>query len=286
MKSTVDIRAKPEAVTGELSPRTNAMIFEVAAIIPTIVRSQLLRSVRSVFEQDFQGTIQIMLGIDHAVGNREIIDLLLTECPENRKITVVDLGYSTSATRGGFYSAVSGGALRTVLSYAANSRYLAYLDDDNWWAPNHISSLRQAIDGVDWAFSLRWYVDPTSQKPLFIDEWESVGPDNGMYADLYHGFVDTNCLMIDKRKCHWDLPAWCIALNKDGSGDDRVIYERLRRDRSYAATGKATAFYVIQSGNSDDIRVLGETRKDKTPPPQYQPSMKAAAVKPRTPNNG
>lgn len=262
------------------------MIHEAAAIIPTILRSQLRRAVRSVFEQDLKGSIQIMLGIDHGEGSREIVEELKAECPANRSITVMDLGYSTSSFRGGFYRNWSGGAMRTMLSYAANSRYLAYLDDDNWWAPNHVSSLLTAIKGADWAYSYRWYVDPATQKPLFIDQWESVGPDKGVSAATRKGFVDTNCLMIDKQACHWDLPAWCIADNEKGAGVDRTIFDRLRSQRKPASTGQATAFYVFRAADTKLILKMGEHKTDMTPPPRQQPSMAPKASAARNTDGG
>ena len=161
------------------------MIYDAAAIIPTIIRPELRRAVRSIFQQDFPGTIQIMVGVDKANGPTDMLDELRAECPDRMTLTVLDLGYSTSARNSGFYGNWSGGALRTLLSFAANSRYLAYLDDDNWWGPTHIADLRKAIEGFDWAYSYRWYVDPVTQKPLFPDEWESVGPGKGMYKQRF-----------------------------------------------------------------------------------------------------
>jgi len=63
-----------------------------------------------------------------------------------------------------------------VLSYAANSRRIAYLDDDNWWAPHHISDLLDVIEGFDWAFTYRWFVDPGTQEVICADDFESVAP--------------------------------------------------------------------------------------------------------------
>jgi len=47
-----------------------------------------------------------------------------------------------------------------MLVYAANSRYVGYLDDDNWIHEGYLARLRAAIEGRDWAYTLRWYVDP------------------------------------------------------------------------------------------------------------------------------
>jgi hypothetical protein len=240
------------------------VIFDAAVVIPTTLTPVLARAVRSVYAQDFAGSVQIMIGIDVDRGARGLLDELRRECPPRIALSVVDLGYSTSARHGGFYRNWSGGALRTILSYAANSRYLAYLDDDNWWAPAHLSGLLAAIRGVDWAFSYRWYVDPESGAPMCIDEWESVGPGRGMYNERYGGFVDTNCLMLDKEKCHWVLPAWCIAGNSKGAGIDRVVFRELNARHSWACTGEATAYYVIRREDVTHIRRLMSGARDRS----------------------
>jgi glycosyltransferase involved in cell wall biosynthesis len=247
------------------------VLFDAAVVIPSVLRASLRRAVRSIYAQEFAGTVQILVGVDDAGAPRTIIDELAAECPQGMDLRVLDLGYSTSSFRGGAYPNWSGGGLRTILSYAANSRYLAYLDDDNWWAPTHLADLRAAIEGFDWAFSKRWYVDPETLTPLCIDEWESAGPGKGYYARRFGGFVDANCLMLDKQACHWVLPAWCVPSNADkGSGVDRTIFVRLKARHSVAWTGNATAFYIFRDGYQRRlIERFVAMRTDFTPPPEF-----------------
>ena len=67
-----------------------------------------------------------------------------------------------SQRNGGLYPSHYGGALKTILSYAANARHVTYLDDDNWYAPDHVATMLAAISGNAWAFSLRQFVDADS----------------------------------------------------------------------------------------------------------------------------
>ena len=90
---------------------------DVAVIMPTIIRSTMKEALQSVFRQ--------------------------AHCCVN----VIYPGYSTSVRHGGLHPAYDGGVLRCVLTYLANSRYVAYLDDDNWWADNHLSSMLAAKPG-------------------------------------------------------------------------------------------------------------------------------------------
>jgi hypothetical protein len=219
------------------------------------------------------------VGIDVVKGERAILDELRAECPERMALTVVDLGYSTSTRNGGYYPIWGGGALRTIMSYAANSRYLAYLDDDNWWAPNHLSSLRAVMDGHDWAFSYRWFVDPDTQEPLCPDRWESLGPGRGIYAKRYNGLVDTNCYMIDKLKCHWALPAWSIPhvhsnlTERRGGAEDRSVFEVLHKKFKWACTEQATAYYVMvkDSGPHKDLMRMIRENNNRVPAAFLEP---------------
>ncbi|MDR3555780.1 MAG: tetratricopeptide repeat protein [Syntrophobacteraceae bacterium] len=219
---------------------------DVAVVIQTVLRPTLLRAVRSVFDQDHAGTIQVLIGIDFPQGDSAQLDTLARECPSNVILTVLDLGYSTSLRHGGIYNNHYGGALRTILSYAANSRYVAYLDDDDWWGRQHLSSLLSAIHRKDWAFSYRWLVDRETGWPICRDEWDSVGPGAGINLERYGGFVNPGSLMLDKAVCHLVLPFWSLSPCDDGSCEDRLVFRQLLK-RSWAATGKYTSYYEMEA---------------------------------------
>lgn len=232
--------------------------FDAAVVIPTICRPSLVAAVRSVFRQTGVERIQVVIGIDVASGDRAVIDTVLSERPAQHAVTVLDLGYSLAMRHGGLHPENSGGPLRTVLSYVANSRFIAYLDDDNWYAETHIARLRSTIEGYDWAYSLRWLVDPTTLQPLCVDIWESIGPGRGVFLEGYGGFVDTGCFMIDKTRCGPALHHWSTALPGDSRrrGSDRMVFDYLHRNHSFACSGSATTFYVMNpSDAAHDLRM-------------------------------
>ncbi|MSP48598.1 MAG: glycosyltransferase family 2 protein [Alphaproteobacteria bacterium] len=228
--------------------------FDAAVVIPTMLRQSLLGAVRSVFAQTLAGRVQILIGIDKPLGERTVVDRLRAECPSHMHLTLLDLGYSTSVRHGGIYSNAYSGALRTIPSYAANSARVAYLDDDNWWGPDHLSDLAQALDGHDWAFSQRWYVDPATDVPLTIDRWESVGI-GGAFSETFGGFVDTSSLMLEKGRCHMVFPLWAIAMFPKGSGEDRMVFQALK-EMAGRTTGKATSFYRLNPADGNHGRRL------------------------------
>jgi hypothetical protein len=222
----------------------------VAVVIPTILRPTLARALTSVFAQEFSGHLQILIGIDKPQGSMEMLEAICRTAPSHCVVQALYPGYSTSVRHGGLCEARDGGALRTILSYLANAPLIAYLDDDNWWAPGHLATLARTIEPVDWAFSLRWFVHPETARPVCVDQWESVGPGAGVYEHC-GGFVDPNCLMIKRTRCAPVIPWWTVPLRGDdhGMSADRWVFEYLRRNRDSAGTGEATVFYML---NPDD----------------------------------
>lgn len=220
-------------------------LCDVAVIMPTVLRPSLLKAVQSVYAQDLDGTIHLLIGIDAALGGRGVLDALAADRPENVFVTVLDPGYSTSVRHGGLWPARDGGALRTVLSYLAHSRLIAYLDDDNWWAPDHLSALRTAVRGKAWAFSRRWFTDTDGEAVLCEDDWESVGPGGGVFLKKFGGWADPNTLMIDKLACEPVLRGWCYPLPRDAKAmsADRRIFHALKENYPWGATGRPTVYY-------------------------------------------
>jgi hypothetical protein len=219
--------------------------FDAAVVVATILRPTLLQAVQSIFAQDLGGRVQILIGIDKVKGDRGMLDALRAQCPSNMAITLCEPGYSTAVPNGGVYSALTGGGLLATLSQLANSRYVAYLDDDNWYAPQHLSSLRRTIDGVGWAHSLRWFVNAFDDRPIEIDHWHAVGPGGGLYASTLGGLVDTNTYMIDKARCADMLWRWSHALQAKGAGNDRGVFKALTRKEEWRCSGDATVYYRI-----------------------------------------
>ena len=219
--------------------------FDVAVVLPTVLRPTLARAVRSVFAQDADARIQILIGLDQHLGDRTVLAELARDCPAHCALTVLDLGYSTSRRHGGLFPNQYSGSLRTILSYAANSKYLAYLDDDDWWGPMHLSTLLAAIAGKTWAFSYRWLADAATGWPICRDEWDSVGPGRGINAARFGGFACPSTLLLDREPLHFVLPYWSLAAFPDGTGEDRLVFTALLKHPDWAASGAYTCYYTL-----------------------------------------
>jgi tetratricopeptide (TPR) repeat protein len=223
----------------------NQVPADVAVVITSVLRPSLLEAVRSVFRQRLSGRIHLLIGIDIAEGERSMLDQIRAECPPHVSLTILDLGYSTAQRHGGIETNAFGGAIPNILSLMANSRYIAYLDDDDWWASDHLASMMQAIAGKQWAFAYRWMVHPETLWPICRDEWDAVGPGRGINNDRYGGFVAPSGLMLDKQACHSVLRLWNHALFQDGGGNDRRIFAALNKGHTWAASGRYTVYYVL-----------------------------------------
>lgn len=217
---------------------------EAAVVIQTVLRPSLARAVRSVFRQEGVGRLHLLVGVDQALGDREMLEQAAAECPAHVMLSVVDLGYSTAHRYGGVHSNAYGGALRTMLTFAANSRFVAYLDDDDWYGADHLARLLKTIGSRHWAFSRRWLVDPRTGWPICPDEWDSVGPGRGINQARFGGFVQPSGLMLNKVACQSMTHLWANAAFSDGRGEDRLVFDALR-NVSWASTGEATYFCTL-----------------------------------------
>lgn len=216
--------------------------FDAGIVMATVVRDTFPQALRSVYAQAFAGRIQVLVGVDRWVGDRAMVEQLAAHAPSHVAVTVLDLGYSTSKRNGGLYPSHYGGALKTILSYAANSRHVFYLDDDNWYAAEHVATMLAAVRGNAWAFSLRHFVAAETGALLCPDTWESVGTGRGVYAQAQGGFVDTNCFCIDALACSDVFPEWAMTRFAGGTGGDRQVLARLR-SRPFGTNDAHTVFY-------------------------------------------
>lgn len=221
--------------------------FDVAVVMPSLLRPQLREALRSIFTQDLAGRIQVLIGIDTLEGDYSLLESVCNERPTNCTVQVFYPGYSTSRRHGGLGLAYDGGVLRCILSHLANSQFVAYLDDDNYWRSDHLRLLHDAMNQADWAFSLRWFLHPVSRRPICVDEWELVGPGRGFFKGAYGGFVDPSCLMLNKVTCEGVLPWWNRPLRADASAmsADRSVFSALCRSFKGIGTDQPTAFYQI-----------------------------------------
>ncbi len=230
----------------------------ISIVIATVCRPSLLRAVRSIFAQSYAGPLQILIGVDKDLTGQadEIRQVLEAERPPDCSLLWIDPGYSTSVRHGGPHLCAFGGGLRSALTFLARHRWVMYLDDDDWLAPDHCQSIAEAMPGKDWAFAYCHYADGETSTALCPDLLESVGPGQGLYAAKFGGFVRPSGLTLDKISLAPVMALWSMAMFPTGDGEDRLIFSQIK-DAPHACTGKATVYYSLDPHDS-----LHQTRLD------------------------
>ena len=221
---------------------------DVGVVMPTVLRPQIVRALESVYRQDLKGRIQIAIGVDRTDAKMDLVLGAIDKRPPNVSVLLLRLPYSTSVRHGGVHLALDGGSLRSMLSFMVNARHVAYLDDDNAYRPDHLSSLMAAVKGHAWAASQRMIVDQETGKTLGPDIWDSAGPDKGRFAST-GGFVDTNCLLVDKITLSHALSRWASGGKATKSFEADKNFFREIALAPHVLTEKPTVLYNIRRDN-------------------------------------
>ena len=143
-----------------------------------------------------------------------------------------------------------------------NADYILFLDEDNWFEPNHVETMINKIKSKDlmWAYSLRKIYDERGQY-VCDDDCEALGRYPTFY-DHTLNFVDTNCYCFKREYlvniAHTFYGQW---------GADRPFYKAAASALpSFGCTGEATVNYraperlleMFRQGNEQMKRAYGE----------------------------
>lgn len=250
----------------------NLPLFDVAIVLPTTLEKSIFRAARSVYRQDFNKRIQLLIGIDAIGKDRLLIESLKAECPSHIHLTIIDLGYSTSTRHGGFYSVAKSGAMRTILSYLAHSRLIAYLEEDSWFETDHISTLYQAIQGADFAYSMRNARDPLIHRVIEPDRTYSIGKVRHWISGiLSESYIAASCLMIDTMRCIDVLPLWSEAFF-EGAGEERIVSGWLMDNRKGVAVANVTSNWIAPLDFVNDL--IGQRHNTNKEPWPWESVLK------------
>jgi len=147
-----------------------------------------------------------------------------------------------------------------------NADYIFYLDEDNWFEPEHVENMISFIKKHDlaWAYSLRNIV---SQEGEFIakDDCESLGRWPSVFAQDKN-FVDTNCYCF-KRKFLARVSPYFYGSN---FYQDRLFYNDVAKTLpDFECTGEHTVNYRVRKANehiyAEGNRAVSDHFKGKLP---------------------
>lgn len=128
------------------------------------------------------------------------------------------------------------GGIIAASAYLVTEDLICWLDDDNWFEPDHVETLLAAKEDKPYAYSLRKLVEPDGT--LFdYDDFESLG--------IHSGFIDLNCYLMDRGLAAQIAPLWYRTTGELMVGD-RFVYEALRQNNlPFGETGKYTVNYRL-----------------------------------------
>jgi len=218
--------------------------LSILVITPSIGSPELADAVHSVLNQTNKA-VEHLLVVDGVEFSYKV-DKVLNDARiiTGGKIKRIDLPFNTGG--GGFY----GHRIMAGFGHLIDHDYVLFLDQDNWYAPDHVESLINNIESknLDWAYSLRQIFDK-DKNYITVDNCESLG--------RWPAWVDENAYLIDtssycfktsfyRQVCHiWDF----------GWGGDRRFYNILKdhiKHDNYACTGEYTSSYRL-GGNEGSV---------------------------------
>lgn len=138
-----------------------------------------------------------------------------------------------------------------------NADYILFLDEDNWFEPNHVETMINKIKSKDlmWAYSLRKIINERDEY-VFDDDCEALGRYPAFYDHLLN-FVDTNCYCFKRdylvSVAHHFYGQW---------GADRQFYKAAAATLpAFGCTGEATVNYRAPERLLEMFRQGNETMK-------------------------
>jgi glycosyltransferase involved in cell wall biosynthesis len=220
------------------------MTKKALVVIPTVGSPKLLDAVASVISQTHMklGMLDLWIVVDGPEYQEKTFSLINDIVQKEPNVHVMVLPSNTGA--GGFY----GHRIYASVSYLFNHDYILYLDQDNWYDPDHVSGMVNACESNMWVWchSLRKIFDE-NKSYICDDDCESLGrwP---IYLSNDHHLVDTSTYCIRRDVIVNVAPAWY-----NGWGGDRIFYSAIARHYpNFGCTGKPTLNYRLD-GNGKSV---------------------------------
>lgn len=223
----------------------------VVVITPTIGSPKLKDAVESVQRQTY-GNIEHLLVIDGSLQYGHNARLIAEDVGEDnpglitKHIRFIDLPYNTGKTGGNFY----GHRVYAGVPHLINADYIFFLDEDNWYEPDHVKTLVEVLDqGNDFAYSFRKIYDQ-DKKYIADDNCEALGkwPIYFSHNDPQY-LVDTSSFAFNtkflQKTCHFWHSGW--------GGDRKYLYSALAQNPKWDTSYKHTLCYRTDANpNSPD----------------------------------
>jgi glycosyltransferase involved in cell wall biosynthesis len=215
--------------------------MKVAVVTPTIGSAHLQQCLDSVAKQTYNDVSHYVF-----VDGKQYYDAVNAHnfSDKVRKI------YLEENIGKGWY----GHRVYAACSFLVNADIICYLDEDNWFEPDHVENLvKELQSGKDWAFSLRKIYDKNGNY-LLEDNCESLGLWPVYFNDgVFH--IDTSSFAVRRNVAVQIGQAWYGQW-----GADRQFFGALKTYfKNYSCTKKHSLCYRLEGNEGSVTKEFFET---------------------------
>lgn len=216
--------------------------MSATVIIPTTGTPELRTAIDSVLNQTYKDTTCYVVcdGESNYGYFDNIIQEYIGKGITNLKLCKLPINVGAN----GFY----GHRVYAAFTHLVNTKYVLYLDQDNWFDESHVETCISTIESqnLDWSYSLRSIYDK-DKNFLVNDNCESLGKWPVFSNDYNH--IDTNCYCIKTEVAIRIAQVW-----HGGWGQDRQWFGVLAQHfTKFDTTGKYTVNYRV-GGNEGSVK--------------------------------
>jgi glycosyltransferase involved in cell wall biosynthesis len=226
--------------------------MKVAVVTPTIASEHLKKCIDSVDKQTYEDIVHYIFidGCQYEPKAREIL-------VGSSKTRMIELEENVGK---GWY----GHRVYAACSFLVNADVICYLDEDNFFEPNHIETVVKKLqEGNDWVYSLRNIYDKEG-KFLCEDNCESLGKWPVYFNPEVH-HIDTSCFAIRRDIAVHIGHSWYGQW-----GADRQFFGALKKYfPKYDCTNQYTTDYRLD-GNENSVNEEFFTEGNKINTEKYQ----------------
>jgi len=234
---------------------------KVLVITPTIGADELLEACVSVAKQTYPETYHLVVvdGADYEDKTNLVLDKI-KDITEGYNFFKCVLPFNTGQR--GYY----GHRIYSGFSHLTDFEYIIFLDQDNWFEPNHVEEMVRTIqrNNYDWCYGLRKLYSKDGQY-ICDDNCESLGewPCLALEKELHH--IDTNCYCFTNK-----FIRGCGSLWDYGYAADQMFYRTVvgrLGSKNFGCSGKYTINYRLdcnkESSRSSVYMIGNEKMKEK-----------------------
>ena len=217
----------------------------VTVITPSIGSEKLKDALRSIQSQTYDNITHLIVADGLEEYQDQVLDVIqktYTVRP-NKNVVLVSSPENTGGN--GFY----GHRIYAGYPHLINSDYIFFLDEDNWYEPDHVASLVEVLDrGNDFAYSFRKIFNP-DKSYVADDNCEALGkwPIYFTHKDPQY-LIDTSSFAFKReflqKTCHLWHSGW--------GGDRRYFYSVLAGNPKWDTNYKHTLCYRLD-GNPGSV---------------------------------